>query len=71
VLLFYFSVGQFANQAHESITWFPEFVEINSPIATKDHDKNLQDAPLSPKLNNKMLTTTDDSCTHISVIKTK
>ena len=45
MLLFYFSVGQFANQAHESITWFPEFVEINSPIATKDHDKNLQDAP--------------------------
>ena len=55
-----------ANQTRESITWFPEYIEVDSTTtAAEDHDIGLQEFPPY----NEMLAN-GNSCMHVSVIKT-
>ena len=53
-----FSTDQFANQAQESITWFPEYREVSNTTMTEEYDDTINHKPYNETLVN------DDTCTH-------
>lgn len=61
-----FSIDHLADQTRESITWFPDYVEVDgTSTAAEGHDIiTLQEFPPY----NEMLTN-NNSCMHVSVIK--